>query len=147
MAEGPDGGAPGATVVVAGADAQVCEIEARILEAAGHQAARVTDPAGVADAVVRAGASVAVLDVGAANVDTLRALRAHHDDDVASVRAVVIGTGPASARMAWQEGADEVLARPFPASALVESVATVLGRLDHDRATARTEARNRLSPA
>ncbi len=140
---GPDDSAT--TVVVAASADDVCEVEARILEGAGHRAVRVTDAATVGDQVASNQASALVLDLGAANLDTLQAVRAGGDGTATSVRVVVIGTGPASARRAWQEGADAVLARPFPSTELTETVATVLGRPEPEREAVRATAAAHLA--
>ena len=126
-----------ASVVVANPDADVCEVLARVVEAAGHTAVRVTDPAGVTTAVLGSQADAVVLDAGAANLDALKDLRSPASGANASVRVIVVGSGPASARLAWQEGADAVLSRPFAATEVGQSLAASLGRDDSARAAER----------
>lgn len=132
-----DTGAGRATVVVANADQTVCEVLGRVVEAAGHEAVRVTDPAQVTAAVLSAPAEALVLDLGAANVDHLRALRGGDHPRSTSSRAVVIASGPANALLAWQADADAVLTRPFPAEALQAAVAEVIARDPQARAATR----------
>ena len=121
------------TVVVANADDTVCEVLARIVEAAGHEAVRVTDATQVSGAVLSAPAEALVLDLGSANVEQLRSLRAGDHPRSTECRAVVISTGPANSLLAWQAGADAVVTRPFPAEALQGSLAEVLARTNPER--------------
>ena len=126
------------TVVVANPDADVCEVLARIIEADGHRAERVTAIEAVTGAVVSAGADVLLLDCGAANLDLLKELR-HHDEPLASaVRVIVVGNGPASARLAWQADADAVLNRPFQSTQVGATVRASTERPDAERAGFRT---------
>jgi DNA-binding response OmpR family regulator len=128
-----------ATVVVANPDQTVCEVLARLVEAGGHEAVRITDPDRVVDAVGGSLAVGAVLDLGPGTADAVQALRA---DGAAgeAVRLVAVATGPANAHLAWQAGADAVLTRPFPAGALGEELAAALARSDADRQRVRAEA-------
>lgn len=126
-----------ATVVVANPDPDVCEVLARLVEAAGHEAIRTTDASGVAAAVAAAQAAAVILDAGAANLDALEELRAAPTPLGASVRVVVVGTGPASARQAWHHGADAVLTRPFASTEVGEVLAASLARNDIQRSTER----------
>lgn len=134
-----------ATVVVANADETVCEVLARIVESAGHEAVRVTDPTQVSGAVASAPADALVLDLGPDTVEQLRSLRASDHPRATSARAVAISTGPANALLAWQSGADAVLTRPFPVQALADALAEALGRDDAGRAAVRTEHVQALS--
>ncbi|MFN8019149.1 MAG: hypothetical protein U0P45_13645 [Acidimicrobiales bacterium] len=133
---------PGAkvTVVVANTDQTVCEVLGRVVEAGGHEAVRVIDAGLVSGAVLSAPADAAVLDLGAANVEQLRALRGGGSERGAEARVVVISSGPANSLLAWQAGADAVLTRPFRAEELTDALAESLGRTEADRAKARTDA-------
>lgn len=126
-----DGGST--SVVVANPEADVCEVLARIVEAAGHHAERVTALEAVTKAVVESGADALLLDAGAANLDLLKELRSHDEPLASSVRVIVLGSGPATARLSWQSGADAVLNRPFAATEVSEAVAATLARTDADR--------------
>ena len=128
------------TVVVANADETVCEVLARVVEAAGHEAVRVTDAAQVSGAVLSAPAEAVVLDLGGDTADQLRDLRSGGSSRGSEVRAVVISTGPANARLAWQAGADAVLTRPFPAEDLHAALADAMARGDEARAQVRADA-------
>lgn len=134
-----------ATVVVANADATVCEVLARIVEAAGHDAVRVTDPTQAGGAVISAPAEAVIFDLGAQNVDELRALRTGGHQRGVDARAVVIAMGPAAALLAWHAEADAVLTRPFPAADLAQTVAEVLGRTDDERSERRAHELAALS--
>jgi len=127
------------TVVVANQDAVVCEVLARIAERGGHEVVRVTDPAQVSAAVLSATADALVLDLGAGNADALRPLRDGGSQRGADVRAIVICTGPANALVAWHGDADEVLTRPFAATALESAIADSLRRPDDDRRARRAQ--------
>lgn len=127
------------TVVVASAEATVCEVLARVVEAAGHEAVRVTDAGQVSSAVLSAPADAVVLDLGPDNAEQLTALRTGGAQRGIDVRAVVLGSGPANARVAWQEGADAVLTRPFPADLLVQELHDALARSDDARRTVRSQ--------
>ena len=133
---------PGAkvTVVVANTDPTVCEVLGRVVESGGHEAVRVTDAGLVSGAVLSAPAEAAVLDLEAANVEQLRALRGGGSDRGASARVVVISSGPANSLLAWQAGADAVLTRPFHADELTAAVAESLARDDAERARVRASA-------
>ncbi|MCU1358081.1 MAG: hypothetical protein JWM89_3499 [Acidimicrobiales bacterium] len=130
-------GSARASVVVANLDDDVCEVLARVVEAAGHQAVRVTEADGVTRAVVAAYADALLLDVGAANLELLKELRSQAVPLAQTVRVVVVGSGPASARLAWQNGADAVLIRPFKSSEVGEALAASLARRDEERAPER----------
>ena len=125
------------SVVVANPEADVCEVLARIAEAAGHRAERVTALENVTRAVVAGGADALVIDAGAANLDLLKELRAHDEPLASAVRVIVVGSGPATARVAWQSGADAVLSRPFAATDLGEALSASLARTDAERAAER----------
>lgn len=127
------------TVVVANPDETVCEVLARIVERAGHEVVRVTEPAQASAAVLSAGAAAVVLDLAADTVEQLRALRSGGSQRGTDTRAVVISTGPANALLAWQADADAVLTRPFAATALEAALADALARTDEERATERAE--------
>lgn len=126
-----------ATVVVASVDQTVCEVLARVVEAAGHEAVRVTDGTQVAGAVLSAPAEALVVDLGSDNVHQLRSLRGGDHPRSTSSRAVVIVSGPANALLAWQADADAVLTRPFRAEELQAALADVLTRDPADRAPVR----------
>ena len=128
----------GSTVVAANPEADVCEVLARIIEAAGHRAERVTAIESVTRSVVATGADVLLLDCGAANLDLLKELRAHDEPLASAVRVIVVGNGPASARLAWQADADAVLERPIPAAAIGEAIRATVDRPDADRPAERS---------
>ena len=132
-----DTGGGRATVVVASADQTVCEVLARVVEAAGHEAVRVTDDTQVTGAVLSAPAEALVLDLGSANVAQLRALRGGDHPRATSSRAVVLASGPANALLAWQADADAVLVRPFRSEELQAAVAEVIARDPKDRTPTR----------
>lgn len=134
-----------ATVVVANLDATVCEVLARVVEAAGHEAVRVTDPTQVSAAVLSAPADALVLDLESANVDQLRSLRGGDHPRSTSCRVITITTGPANSLLAWQADTDAVLSRPFRAEELQATVADVLGRSDVDRRSMRITQIHALS--
>ena len=121
------------TVLVANTDAAVCEVLARIVEAAGHEAVRVAELDKVAAAVVTAAADALVLDLGPDSLGVLTELRSRAEPLADAVRVAVLGTGPANARLAWQAGADVVLVRPFAAADLQAELAAALARGDVDR--------------
>ena len=123
-----DIGAGRTTVVVASADPTVCEVLARVVEAGGYEAVRVTDPTQVVGGVLSAPALALVLDLESANVDQLRALRGGDHPRSTSSRAVVIVSGPANALLAWQADADAVLTRPFRSDDLQAALTEVLAR-------------------
>ena len=131
-------GAARLTAVVASTDETVCEVLGRLVEAGGHESVRVTDADQVSGAVQSAPAGAVVLDLGADNVDQLRALRSGGSERSAQAVAVVISTGPANALLAWQAGADAVLTRPFASTALAQHLAEAAGRSEDDRASLRT---------
>ena len=141
-----DGAGSRVTVVVANTDETVCEVLARVVEAGGHEAVRVTD-AGLRSAArcQSAPADALVLDLGAGNVEQLRALRAGDHPRATESRAIVISTGPANALLAWQAGADAVLTRPFPAEELQAALTEVLGRSTADREATRAAQVDGLS--
>ncbi|MGN6695708.1 MAG: hypothetical protein ACTHN0_16145 [Aquihabitans sp.] len=132
-----DNGAARTTVVVANADPTVCEVLARVVEADGYEAVRVTDPSQVVGGVLSAPALALVLDLEADNVHRLRELRGGDHPRSTSSRAVVIVSGPANALLAWQADADAVLTRPFKAEELQAAITEVLAREPLDRATVR----------
>jgi DNA-binding response OmpR family regulator len=134
-----------ATVVVANADATVCEVLARIVEDADLTAIRVTDPAQLGGAVVSAPADAVVLDLGAEAPEQLRSLRAADHPRAASARVVVVSTGPANALLAWQAGADAVLTRPFPAEGLQHAIGAAMVRTDAERVALRAQQIQTLS--
>lgn len=125
-----------ASVVVVNPDADVCEVLARLTEAAGHDAMRVTD-VDTAISAVAGGADAIVIDAGAANLGLVTAVRAQDGPDGNGVRILTVSTGPASARLAWHAGADGVLARPFPASEIGQLLAAALASNTDERASVR----------
>ena len=141
-----DGAEARVTVVVANADPTVCEVLARVVEAAGHEAVRVTDPTQTAAAVLSAPADALVLDLGADNVDQLRSLRGGDHPRSTQSRAVVISSGPANSLLAWQADADAVLTRPFHAEELQSALADALARAPQDRAATRLAQIDALHP-
>lgn len=131
-----DGGA--ATVLVAQPDPQVREVVARVVEAAGMAAVRLDSTADVAGAAATSGASAVVLDLGSGNLTALQAMRADDGPTGAEVAVVVIGTGPAGGRLAWQAGADAFLVRPFHARDLQGALTDVLALDDASRVARRS---------
>lgn len=127
------------TILVANPDDQVREVLARVIETAGLDAVRLEGGANVVEAVVIAGAAGLVLDLGAGNLTALQALRARSEPAATNACVVVIGTGPAGGRLAWQAGADGFLVRPFHARDLQAAVIEALG-LDAEGRTARRAA-------
>jgi DNA-binding response OmpR family regulator len=125
--------AAGAGVVVVNPDDEVCEVLARVVEAAGYRAVRVTDGSKAVDATVSGSAAALVLDAGSSNLDLLRDLRAEPTGHGRMVRVAVVGTGPASARLAWQQGADAVLTRPFAAADVGRLLSAALARSEAER--------------
>jgi DNA-binding response OmpR family regulator len=134
-----DGAGARATVVVAADDATVGEVLARIIEAAGHEVVRLAAPSGLAEAIASASADGVLLDLGSTTADQLRSLRTGGTERAGSVRAVAICTGPASALLAWQAGADAVLTRPFAAEELRDAMHEVLAAGDDGRQARRDE--------
>ena len=132
-------------VYVASTDDTVREVLARVVEAVGHAAVRADHDARLTTTVVEAGANALVLDLGAANQEVLVALRAHPEPVAASVRVILIGTGPAGGRLAWQAGADGYLVRPFAATDLQGVLAGALDADDARRAQVRAEQLQALS--
>lgn len=135
----------GASVVVANPDEAVCELLARVVEAAGHTAVRVTDAAALVATVLHGGADAVVLDLGAGNLDVVKALRAQDEPLGTDLRIASIEAGPASARLAWQQGADVVLTRPFAASEIGVALAAAVGRSGDERAAERQARLAQLS--
>ncbi|HEX2578001.1 MAG TPA: hypothetical protein VHK88_16760 [Aquihabitans sp.] len=125
-------------ILVANPDEQVREVVARVVEAGGHEVVRLEPAADVTAAVVSSSAAGLVLDLGAANLAALQALRAEGSAAATDVRVVVIGTGPAGGRLAWQAGADGFLVRPFHARDLQAAVAEALAADDGARQARRT---------
>ncbi len=128
------------SVVVACGDDDGREVLARVAEAAGLRAVRLDAELDVAEAVVAGGADAVVLDLGAANLEVLARLRARPDDAAQAARVVVVGTGPAGGRLAWQAGADAFLARPFHARDLQAALHDALAVRDGDDRLARRSA-------
>lgn len=128
------------SVLVASTDADAREVMARVVETASLDAVRLPAAESVMDAVVNSRPAGLLLDLGAANLETLRAVRERSEPAAAQVRIVVIGTGPAGGRLAWHAGADGYLVRPFHADDLVASFRESLDRDDAARAARRTEA-------
>ncbi|QXC59920.1 hypothetical protein KSP35_16275 [Aquihabitans sp. G128] len=125
------------TILVANPDEAVREVVARVVETVGLDAVRLAPDADLADAVVHSGATGAVLDLGPDNLAALEALRARTEPGATGARVVVIGTGPANGRLAWQAGADGFLVRPFHARELQAALTEALARPDADRAAHR----------
>lgn len=128
-----------ATVLVASGDEQVREVLARVVEVAGLDAIRMDPSADVAEAAAAAPAQGVVLDLGAGNLEALRSLRASDDAVAAEARVIVLGTGPAGGRLAWQAGADGFLVRPFHARELQAALTDSLA-LDASERQARRDA-------
>jgi DNA-binding response OmpR family regulator len=127
----------GQTVVVASSDRDVCEILARLVEADGYSAVRVTDADEVVGSVLSKQADALVLDAGSANLDLLKDLRSQGTAAASDVRVMMVGTGPASARLAWQQDADAVLTRPFRSTDVAAVVAAMLARSETERRSER----------
>lgn len=131
-------------VYVASTDATVREVLARVVEADGHAVVR-SEADDLAAAVIAAGANAVVLDLGAANQETLESIRSRPEPNASGVRVIVIGTGPAGARLAWPAGADGYLVRPFDATELQEALADALAADQARRAAVRIERTQGLS--
>lgn len=132
-------------VLVASTDADACEVMARVVETASFDAIRLPPASSVTDAVVNSRPAGLLLDLGATNLETLRAVRDRSEAAAAQVRIVVIGTGPAGGRLAWQAGADGYLVRPFHAADLVAAFRDALARDEPARVSHRTEAATELT--
>ena len=128
------------TVLVANPDDQVREILARLIEEAGFEAVRLDPTVDVPDAVVATTASGLVLDLGADNLPVLEALRRRPEATAGSVRVVVVGTGPASGRLAIAAGADGFLVRPFHGKELQGALSEAVGRSESKRHAWRASA-------
>lgn len=133
------------SVLVASTDPDACEIMARVIETASLEAVRLPTGESVPDAVLSTRPAGLLLDLGAANLETLRAIREHDEPVADQVRILVIGTGPAGGRLAWQAGADGYLVRPFRADDLVAAVTDALARDEAGRVSRRTEATAELT--
>ena len=135
------------TVFVASTDTTVCEVLARVVEAAGPQAIRGqvgSSATQVVGQVVDADADVLVLDLGADNHEVLSDLRGRGGPVATEVRVVVIGTGPATGRLAWLSGADGFLVRPFADTELIGAIDAALTASEADRASVRASAAEAL---
>jgi DNA-binding NtrC family response regulator len=133
------------TVLVAHPDAQVREVLARVVELTGRTATRLDPDTDVAEAVVASGAIAVVLDLGSANLGALQAIRARPEPAATSTCVLVIGTGPAGGRLAWQAGADGFLVRPFHSRDLQTALIDALARDDAARLASRAEQVRGLS--
>ncbi|MCU1498741.1 MAG: hypothetical protein JWM47_2694 [Acidimicrobiales bacterium] len=120
-------------ILVANQDESAREILARVVETVGYDAVRLVDDTDLAAAVVHSRAAGAVLDLGAGNLAALQSLRSRPEPPGAEARVVVIGTGPANGRLAWQAGADAFLVRPFHARDLQTTLAEALARPEAER--------------
>lgn len=141
-----DGSTGRATVVVANPDPTVCEVLARVVEGAGHEAVRVTDPLQITPGVLSAPADALVLDLGPGNVAQLRSLRGGDHPRATQCRVVVISTGPASSLLEWQADADAVITRPFRAEELQAALGEAIARLPQDRTATRLAHIEALHP-
>lgn len=141
-----DGAGGRVTVVVANDDPTVCEVLARVVEAAGHTAVRVTDPLQVTAGVLSAPADALILDLGPRNVAQLRLLRGGDHPRSTQCRVVVISTGPASSLLEWQADADAVIVRPFRAELLQAALAEALARPQDQRRPTRLAQIEALHP-
>lgn len=108
-------GDDGIIILVANPDAQVQEVLARVVETVGLSAVRLDAAVDIAEAVAVNAADGLVLDLGAGNLEALQAIRARPEPAGLTSVVIVIGSGPASGRLAWQAGADGFLVRPFHA--------------------------------
>ena len=134
-------GGPAVIVLVANPDEQVRELVARVVEDGGHEAVRLDPEADVATAVTASAAAAVVLDLGAGNLDALNAVRTVS----AETRVIVLDTGPAGGRLAWNAGADGFLVRPFHARELQAQVTDALERDEVARAALRRAQAEALS--
>ncbi|CAN5524378.1 hypothetical protein BH10ACT1_BH10ACT1_07180 [soil metagenome] len=131
----------GSTIIlVANPEEPAREVLARVVETVGLDALRLATDADVAEAVVQSGASAAVLDLGSANLAALEAIRARTEPAGAAARVIVIGTGPANGRLAFNAGADGFLVRPFHARELQSTLTEALALPDGSRAAHRESA-------
>lgn len=127
-----------ATILIAQPEPQVREVVARVVEAAGFSAVRLEPSLDIGEASASSGAAGVVLDLGPANLGALQAIRARPEPAAAQVCVVVLGTGPAGGRLAWQAGADGFLARPFHARELQAALAEAMTLDDAGRAARRS---------
>lgn len=125
-------------VLVASPQDDVREVLARVVETGGLDAVRLDADDDVVEAVVNSRAGAVICDLGGANLTVLRALRERPEEAAASVRVIVIGTGPAGGRLAWQAGADGYLLRPFHARDLQAALAEAFALDDDGRAARRS---------
>ena len=119
-------GDEGTTILVASPDTQVQELLARVVETVGLSAVRLDAAVDIAEAVAVNAADGLILDLGAGNLEALQAVRARPEPAGLTAVVIVIGTGPAGGRLAWQAGADGFLIRPFHARDLQASVTNAL---------------------
>ena len=119
-------GDDGTTILVANPDTQIQELLARIVETAGLSAVRLDAAVDIAQAVAVNAADGLILDLGAGNLAALQAVRARPEPAGLTSVIIVIGTGPAGGRLAWQAGADAFLVRPFHARDLQAAVTGAL---------------------
>lgn len=120
-------------ILVVNTEESAREIISRVVETAGFDAVRLTDHSDLATAVAHSGAGGLVLDLGADNLSVLQDLRSHTEPAAAAARVLVLGSGPAGGRLAWQAGADAFLVRPFHARDLQAALTEALARPDDDR--------------
>lgn len=120
-------------VLVSHPDETVREVLARIVEEVDLEAVRLDPGVDVPDAVVATSAAALILDRGGDNLGVLEAVRARPEATAASVRVIVLGTGPANGRLAVGAGADGFLVRPFHARDLQAAVTDALGRSESRR--------------
>ena len=121
------------SIMVACVDPDIREVLARVVETANLEAVRLEPETDVAEAVVTARSAGLVLDLGAGNQAALRTLRERSEDAAQQARVIVIGTGPAGGRLAWQGGADGYLVRPFHARELQQALTETLALDDAGR--------------
>ena len=119
-------GDDGTTILVANPDSQVQELLARVVETVGLSAVRLDAAVDIAQAVAVNAADGLILDLGAGNLEALQAVRARPEPAGLTAAIIVIGTGPAGGRLAWQAGADAFLVRPFHARDLQAAVTSAL---------------------
>jgi CheY-like chemotaxis protein len=135
-------------LVVANDDDDACEVLARVLEADGHEVARISSAEALAGVVLGTAADGVVLDLMTAgygaNLDALERLRTRGFKRP-GVRVVLVGAMESQEVFAWQSGIDGFLLRPFHAQALRQTMADALARSDRDRKKLRADARRRTA--
>jgi DNA-binding response OmpR family regulator len=124
------------TVLVVNDDADACELIARILEASGFSARRLTDLADASAALAEGPYQAVIIDSLSLGVTAAFKLL---DDirgggpDVRNVAVVILAATDTNRLFAYQSGADGFAVRPIHASELLDTVRGVLAREPEER--------------